>query len=42
MDTIFWFRRDLRLFNNFALYDAIEAGCKNALFFRYARSMAAT
>ncbi|WP_394189772.1 deoxyribodipyrimidine photo-lyase [Pseudoalteromonas atlantica] len=33
MDTIFWFRRDLRLFNNFALYDAIEAGCKNALFF---------
>lgn len=33
MKTIFWFRRDLRLFNNFALYDAIEQGCKDAIFF---------
>ncbi|KTF16779.1 deoxyribodipyrimidine photo-lyase [Pseudoalteromonas sp. H105] len=32
MDTIFWFRRDLRLFNNFALYDAIESGCHDAVF----------
>lgn len=33
MKTVFWFRRDLRLFNNLALYDAIESGCKNAIFF---------
>ncbi|TMN73329.1 deoxyribodipyrimidine photo-lyase [Pseudoalteromonas sp. S1727] len=33
MNTVFWFRRDLRLFNNQALYQAIENGCKNAVFF---------
>lgn len=33
MKTVFWFRRDLRLFNNIALYEAIECGCKNAVFF---------
>jgi len=33
MKTVFWFRRDLRLFNNFSLYQAIETGCKIAVFF---------
>ncbi|MEH6394823.1 deoxyribodipyrimidine photo-lyase [Pseudoalteromonas sp.] len=33
MNTVFWFRRDLRLFNNRALYQAIEIGCKDAIFF---------
>ncbi|MGO2476758.1 MAG: deoxyribodipyrimidine photo-lyase [Pseudoalteromonas sp.] len=33
MKTVFWFRRDLRLFNNIALYQAIESGCKDAIFF---------
>ncbi|HEA17944.1 MAG TPA: deoxyribodipyrimidine photo-lyase [Pseudoalteromonas prydzensis] len=33
MNTVFWFRRDLRLFNNHALYQAIENGCKEAVFF---------
>ncbi|WP_404343925.1 deoxyribodipyrimidine photo-lyase [Pseudoalteromonas mariniglutinosa] len=33
MNTVFWFRRDLRLFNNEALYQAIERGCKEAIFF---------
>ncbi len=33
METLFWFRRDLRLFNNFALYDAIEQGAKHAVFY---------
>ena len=33
MNTLFWFRRDLRLFNNDALYHAIENGCRNAVFF---------
>ncbi len=33
MATLFWFRRDLRLFNNFALYDAIEQGAKHAVFY---------
>ncbi|MBB1367483.1 deoxyribodipyrimidine photo-lyase [Pseudoalteromonas sp. SR44-5] len=33
MNTVFWFRRDLRLFNNHALYQAIDNGCKDAIFF---------
>lgn len=33
MNHLFWFRRDLRLFNNNALYQAIENGCENAVFF---------
>ena len=33
MNTLFWFRRDLRLFNNDALYHAIENRCRNAVFF---------
>ena len=33
MNTLFWFRRDLRLFNNDALYQAIENGCQDAVFF---------
>ena len=33
MKTLFWFRRDLRLFNNDALYRAIDNGCQDAVFF---------
>ena len=32
MNTLFWFRRDLRLFNNDALYQAIENGCQMLYF----------
>ncbi|WP_462159955.1 deoxyribodipyrimidine photo-lyase [Pseudoalteromonas sp. GB56] len=33
MNPVFWFRRDLRLFSNEALIDAINSGAKDALFF---------
>jgi deoxyribodipyrimidine photo-lyase len=33
MDTLFWFRRDLRLFSNEALIQALNNGAKHAIFF---------
>ncbi|MBQ4833427.1 deoxyribodipyrimidine photo-lyase [Pseudoalteromonas sp. MMG010] len=33
MNTLFWFRRDLRLFANEALIAALKNGAKNAIFF---------
>lgn len=33
MNTLFWFRRDLRLFSNEALIAALNNGAKNAIFF---------
>lgn len=33
MTPLFWFRRDLRVFANEALVDAVEKGAKHALFF---------
>ncbi|WP_372762322.1 deoxyribodipyrimidine photo-lyase [Pseudoalteromonas sp.] len=33
MNTLFWFRRDLRLFANEALIQALENGAKHAIFF---------
>ncbi|KPZ58442.1 deoxyribodipyrimidine photo-lyase [Pseudoalteromonas sp. P1-25] len=33
MNTLFWFRRDLRLFSNEALIEALNNGAKKAIFF---------
>jgi deoxyribodipyrimidine photo-lyase len=33
MNTLFWFRRDLRLFSNEALIEALNNGAKQAIFF---------
>jgi deoxyribodipyrimidine photo-lyase len=33
MNTLFWFRRDLRLFSNEALIEALNNGAKHAIFF---------
>jgi deoxyribodipyrimidine photo-lyase len=33
MKTLFWFRRDLRLYGNEALNEALKSGAKDALFF---------
>lgn len=33
MKTAFWFRRDLRVYGNEALIEAINEGARDALFF---------